>query len=61
MRCDDETQWQSAGTVSSLGLRSFTLPVLPRRCDRLRLRLTGSGAFRLYSLSRILERGSDLP
>ena len=61
VRCDDETQWQSAGTVSSLGLRSFTLPVLPRRCDRLRLRLTGSGAFRLYSLSRILERGSDLP
>lgn len=61
VRCDGETAWRSAGTVSSLGLRSFTLPILPRRCDRMRLRLSGTGAFRLYSLSCILEEGSDAP
>ncbi|MFR5421452.1 MAG: hypothetical protein ACLTG4_05485 [Oscillospiraceae bacterium] len=32
--------------------RSFTLPVLPRRCDHFRLRLTGTGAWRLLSLTR---------
>ena len=28
------------------------LPVLPRRCDHFRLRLTGTGAWRLLSLAR---------
>ena len=30
----------------------LTLPVLPRRCDHFRLRLTGTGAWRLLSLAR---------
>ena len=59
LRYDSETEWRCAGTVHSHGLRSFTLPIRPRRCDHLRIRIEGSGAFRLYSLSRILEKGSD--
>lgn len=58
---DSDGLWRSVGTVESLGLRSMTLPILPRRCDHLRLRLQGSGTFQLYSLSRILEKGSDEP
>ncbi|MEA4964871.1 MAG: hypothetical protein VB055_03470 [Oscillospiraceae bacterium] len=59
LQYDGDGIWHAAGRVESLGLRSFTLPILPRRCDHLRLRITGSGSFRLYSLSRLLEKGSD--
>ena len=31
---------------------SITAAVLPRRCDHFRLRLTGTGAWRLLSLTR---------
>ena len=58
---DSDGLWRPLGTVESLGLRSMTLPILPRRCDHLRLRLSGSGTFQLYSLSRLLEKGSDEP
>ena len=61
VRCDSRGDWVPAGRVESLGLRSMTLPILPRRCDHLRLRLTGTGSFRLYSLSRLLTEGSDEP
>ena len=61
VRYDREPDWQVVGRVESLGLRSMTLPILPRRCDHLRLRLEGSGSLQLYSLSRILEKGSDEP
>ena len=61
VRYDSRGDWVPAGRVESLGLRSMTLPILPRRCDHLRLRLTGTGSFRLYSLSRLLTEGSDEP
>ena len=41
-------------------LRSVTLPVSPRRCARLRLRLEGSGGMELRSLSWLTEAGSDV-
>lgn len=59
LKYDSDGVWHPAGSVDSLGLRSFTLPILPRRCDHLRLKITGTGTFRLYALSRILEKGSD--
>lgn len=38
---------------------SFAVPVLPRRCDTMRLRLFGRGTFKLYSLTKTLEQGGD--
>ena len=35
------------------------IPVRPRRCDHLRMRLEGSGDVRIFSIARILELGSD--
>ena len=47
--------WCCQGTAA---LRSFTIPVIPRRCDHLRLRLSGKGDVRIYSIARYLEGGS---
>ena len=39
---------------------TFVIPVRPRRCDHLRLRLEGKGDVRILSIARILGKGSDV-
>lgn len=48
---DSDGQWHTLAAMTAGAKRSFTLPVLPRRCDHFRLRLTGTGAWRLLSLT----------
>ena len=57
----DEGPWEHKGHLAaSPRLRSQTLPVLPRRCDTLRLRLEGQGDCQVYSLAKTIEEGSDV-
>ena len=39
---------------------SFTAPIIPRRCDHLRLRISGVGRSCVYAISKEIERGSEL-
>lgn len=52
-------QWVHAGHMDGWGLRTFLLPIRPQRCDHLRFRITGKGPFKLFSIGRVLEAGSD--
>lgn len=56
---DSSGEWEDQGTISGAGIDSFVLPVIPRRCDHFRLRLSGEGEIWIYSMSKYLERGSD--
>jgi len=55
---DDETVPVHAATVTGASMRSFTLPILPRRCDHFRLRLEGEGQFLLHSIAQVTQEGS---
>lgn len=61
VRYDGKGGWETLGTVTGSGLRSFSLPMGTRRCEFLELRLEGVGQGRLYSLTLIAEQGSELP
>ena len=52
--------WESLGTITGTDLRSFALPVRPRRCDHLRLRIEGEGNAKIYSITKTIEQGSDI-
>ena len=41
-------------------LRSFSVPLRPRRCDHFRLRIVGEGDAKIYSISKTIEQGGDL-
>lgn len=56
---DSSGDWENAGTVAFHGTGTMTLPVKTRRCDHMRLRLTGYGNVKIFSISRILMQGSD--
>lgn len=57
---DSSGKWEPSGEVRVLRLDSFVLPVRPRRCDHMRLKIVGEGEVRIFSIARVLERGSDL-
>lgn len=51
--------WLPLCNLSGQELRSFSLPIRPRRCDHFRLRVTGTGEARLYSYTKVVSQGSD--
>lgn len=58
---DSDGKWVQAGHAISEGVkRSYYLPVIPRRSDHYRLKLTGTGGCRVHSLVRETYSGSEL-
>lgn len=57
---DSSGSWQSVGSMAAGGKRTAVLPVLARRCDHVRLRLSGCGAVTVHSLTRTFAKGSEL-
>lgn len=57
---DSMGEWEHLTSVDGLTLKTFTIPVKPKRCDHLRLRIYGKGDFKLYSLTKTIEQGSDV-
>lgn len=52
--------WEPLGTVSGTNLRTFLLPIRPKRCDHMRLRIEGTGDAKIYSITKTIEQGSDI-
>lgn len=57
----DGGPWQENGSLRNSLRKSVSFPVVSRRCDRVRLRLEGSGGMELQSMSWLTEKGSDVP
>ena len=57
---DQSDTWEHLCHVRATSLRSFSVPIRPRRCDFLQLRLKGAGDMKLYGLTKTIEKGSDL-
>ena len=57
---EDAGGWETLAAWTPAPRRSLLVPVVPRRSRWLRLRLSGSGEVVLYSLTRIIEQGSEL-
>lgn len=58
---DSDGNWQKVGAELGQSVkRSYYLPVIPRRCDHYRLKFTGTGPCRIYSVVRETYSGSEL-
>lgn len=58
---DAQTQWQTIRTFTAgTGKDSFLLSFRPRRCDRFRLRIDGTGEYIIYGITRQAYGGSDI-
>ena len=57
---DSAEGWEYLFTMDGTTLRSFTVPIRPKRCDHLKLRIEGYGEAKIYSISKTIEIGSDV-
>lgn len=58
-KCDDEPKWTKRGYVRSTRSRTYTIPIMPRRCTKYKIRLSGRGQFRLLGMSHMIEAGTE--
>lgn len=56
---DSDGKWVDKGNVKGTSTRTFMIPVIPRRCDHVRLKLSGKGMARIFSIARLYEEGGD--
>jgi hypothetical protein len=47
-------------TPPSVSLRSFAVPIRPKRCDHMRLKIVGEGDAKIFSICKTTEWGSDV-
>lgn len=57
---DFSDDWEQIGSLVSANLRSFSIPLRPKRCDHMKLRIEGSGPAKIYSVTKTVEQGSEL-
>lgn len=57
---DSSGVWEQIAVIVGSKLGTFTIPIRPKRCDHLRLRLEGDDEVKIYSISKTMEQGSDI-
>lgn len=57
---DFDEGWEHLHTIQGTNLRSFSIPIRPKRCDNMKLRIEGAGMCKIYSITKTIEQGSEL-
>lgn len=60
MQFDSDGVWREVKTLTTTVKRSYYLPIIPRRSDHFRIKITGTGDWKLWSLVRENYSGSEL-
>ena len=59
LQYDDDGEWHERRSFAPDRRRTLLIPVLARRCDSIRVRITGSGPAKIYSISYYYRKGSE--
>lgn len=54
----DSENWQKVMEYTGTKKRSYQVPVRIKRCDHFKLRLSGNGAVKVYSIAQMIQEGS---
>jgi hypothetical protein len=53
-------KWEHLFTMTGTKLQSFAVPIRPKRCDHMRIRIEGDGEAKIFSICKTIEQGSDI-
>lgn len=56
---DFSPMWELVHSERSKKMGSINIPIRPKRCDFMRLRIEGTGNCRIYSMTKTIEQGSE--
>ena len=57
---DSSGQWKTIYSRGASTKASFTVPLVPMRCDHVRLRISGHGRSAVYAIGKETSKGSEL-
>lgn len=57
---DDSGEWEKKFELKPTVNKAFTVPIIPRRCDHMKLKIAGVGDCKIFSLAKITEMGSEI-
>ena len=60
LQYDSSGRWEHKFNMSGKGTRTFTVPVIPKRCDHFKYKLVGKGGCKVHSITKTTEQGSDI-
>lgn len=60
LQYDSNGVWEHKFNMSGKGTRTFTIPVIPKRCDHFKYKLVGKGGCKIHSITKTIEQGSDI-
>ena len=52
--------WNYICKMTGTRLCSFSVPIRPKRCDHMKLKIVGKGEAKIYSITKTIEQGSEL-
>lgn len=56
---DSSGYWKQIAGTEAATMRTVSMPVVPMRCDHMRLRLEGVGGCKVYSITKTVESGEE--
>lgn len=60
IKYDNENVWHRILTKSSADKKTFYVPIFPRRCEKIRLKMEGYGEFRLSQITRMCRKAGTI-
>lgn len=59
MQYDSCGEWEHKFNMSGTGTRTFSIPIIPKRCDHFKYKIKGKGLCKIHSITKTVEEGSD--
>ena len=60
LQYDSSGKWEHKFNMSGKGTKTFTVPIIPKRCDHFKYKIVGRGGCKIHSITKTLEQGSDI-
>ena len=59
LQYDSCGEWEHKFNMSGTGTRTFSVPIIPKRCDHFKYKIMGKGGCKIHSVTKTIEEGSD--
>lgn len=59
LQYDSSGVWEHKFNMSGKGTKTFSVPIIPKRCDHFKYKISGQGDCKIHSVTKSIEEGSE--
>lgn len=60
VKYNNSSEWDRVFSIEPEIKKAITIPITPRRCEYFKIKISGTGDFKLYAIAKTYEKGSDV-